>query len=62
MALFGLSFLLLALAAAGLSVGAWRGRPLLHGCGEGRLAGHLLPRCQACAALRARDGSHAGRS
>jgi hypothetical protein len=50
MAFFGLIFLLLALAALGLAVGALRGRPLPPGsCREAYLAGGMLPRCEGCA-------------
>lgn len=54
MTLFLASFAVMALAALALSLGALRGRPLPGGaCSEGRLAAHLLPRCEACPARRA---------
>jgi len=56
MALFGLIFLLLALAALGLAVGALRGRPLPPGsCREAYLAGGMLPRCEGCAVFDPRS-------
>jgi hypothetical protein len=49
MLVFGLTLLVLCLTAAGLGVGAARGRPLPGGsCREAWLAGHGLPRCAAC--------------
>lgn len=49
MALFALSFFVMVLAAAGLAVGALRGRPLPGGsCREGYLAARMLPRCEGC--------------
>ena len=60
MAVFALCFLLMALAAAGLGVGALRGRPLPGGsCREGYLAAHLLPRCEGCPSRRAAAGRNA---
>ena len=54
MVLFGLIFLLMALAALGLAVGALRGRPLPAGsCREAYLAGGMLPRCEGCPVLDA---------
>ncbi|NNL68291.1 MAG: hypothetical protein HKP30_18725 [Myxococcales bacterium] len=49
MLVFALTLVVLCLAAAGLAVGAVRGRPLPGGsCREAWLAGHQLPRCAAC--------------
>jgi hypothetical protein len=50
MLLFAMTLLAMLLAAAGLAVGALRGRPLLHGgCREARLTGAASPRCGSCA-------------
>jgi hypothetical protein len=49
MLVFGLTLIVLCLAAAGLGVGAVWGRPLPGGsCRESWLAGRPLPRCEAC--------------
>jgi hypothetical protein len=49
MLVFGATLFALCLAAAGLGVGAARGRPLPGGsCREAWLAGRALPRCEAC--------------
>ena len=59
--LFGLIFLLMALAALGLAVGALRGRPLPAGSGrEAYLAAGMLPRCEGCAVLDASATTAAG--
>ncbi len=51
MLVFALTFLVLSLVAAGLGVGLVRGRALPGGsCREAWLAGHQLPRCEACPA------------
>jgi hypothetical protein len=61
MALFGLIFLLLALAALGLAVGTLRGRPLPPGsCREAYLAGGMLPSCEGCPGLDARSTQPTG--
>lgn len=54
---FGATLVALCLAAAALGVGAMRGRPLPGGsCREAWLAGHGLPRCQACPGRASRSG------
>jgi len=50
MMLFALCFAALCATAAGLALGALRGRPLAPGpCRQAALAGGLLPRCGGCA-------------
>lgn len=54
MTVFALSLAVLCLAAAGLGVGAARGRPLPGGPGcASWAAGRALPRCEACPHRRA---------